>query len=119
MAWGAKQTATQLTGIQSTEKFFTSSVNVGLGDYAHVQIKIDFPADPVDTAIVSVYATLDATSEVWDTEPIQTHAIGPGTDKIKSFVVNDVYKFRVGVVRSGSTDTLVADMAYRVGDVVL
>jgi hypothetical protein len=38
-----------------------------------------------------------------------------GADNDVSFVVRDVYRFRVGVTRSGSTDTFTVDMNHRIG----
>ncbi len=62
-----------------------------------------------------MYTTLDDTSEVWDVIPMMEFLIENTTDPNRiSFLVTGVYKFRVGVRRSGSTDTITsADLSYR------
>jgi hypothetical protein len=82
---------------------------------AHVQVSVDFPGSPTDHAIVAVYTTLDDTSEVWDLIPMMEFLIENTTDPNRiSFLVTGVYKFRVGVRRSGSTDTITsADLSLR------
>ena len=82
---------------------------------AHVQVSIDFPGSPTDHAIVAVYTTLDDTSEVFDLIPMMEFLIENTTDPNRiSFLVTGVYKFRVGVRRSGSTDTITsADLSLR------
>lgn len=114
MAWGSKTSATQLTSI-STEQFFDALVTLNPGETAHVEVEVDFPTTPADDAVVSVYGTLDASSESWDETPIHARLISNDIDPNKaSFLVSGVYKFRVGVKRSGSTDTITsADMSYR------
>ena len=66
-------------------------------------------------AIVAVYTTLDDTSEVFDLIPMMEFLIENTTDPNRiSFLVTGVYKFRVGVRRSGSTDTITsADLSLR------
>lgn len=114
MAWQDKQTATQLTSI-TTEQFFDQTPSLNPRELCHVQIEIDFPASPTDDAVVSLYGTLDDSSENWDDTPFRQLAISKDTDpNAVSFTVGGVYKFRVGVKRSGTTDTITsADMAFR------
>jgi hypothetical protein len=59
--------------------------------------------------------TLDDTSEVWDLIPMMEFLIENTTDPNRiSFLVTGVYKFPVGVRRSGSTDTITsADLSLR------
>ena len=68
-----------------------------------------------DHAIVAVYTTLDDSSEVWDLIPMMEFLIENTTDPNRiSFLMTGVYKFRVGVRRSGSTDTIAsADLSLR------
>jgi hypothetical protein len=82
---------------------------------AHVQVSVDFPSSPTDHLLVAVYTTLDDTSKVWDIIPMMEFLIENTTDPNRiSFLVTGVYKFRVGVRRSGSTDTITsADLSYR------
>lgn len=122
MAWSSANTATQLTSI-TTEQFFTSLISLNPGETAHVQLKVDFPASPTDSAIISVYTTLDASSENWDTasSPFMVLYLDKATDPGSiSFSITGVYKFRVGVKRSGTTDTLTsADMKWRTNGISL
>lgn len=114
MAWGSDTAATQLTGI-TTEQFFDQVPTLNPRETAHLQLSVDFPSSPADHAVVAVYTTLDDTSEVWDLIPMMEFLIENTTDPNRiSFVVTGVYKFRVGVRRSGSTDTITgADMSLR------
>ena len=120
MAWGSKQTATQLVNVTS-EQVFNQTPTLNPGETAHVEVDVNFPASPTDHAVVAVYGTLDASSENWDDTALMEFTIrnAPDPDKL-SFLVSGVYKFRVGVRRSGTTDTLTsADLAYRVDGVSL
>lgn len=76
---------------------------------------MDFPSTPTDHAIIAVYTTVDATTEVWDLVPMMEFLPEKVSDPNQtSFIVTGVYKFRIGVRRSGSTDTITgADMSYR------
>jgi hypothetical protein len=114
MAWGSRTNATQLTAI-TTEQFFDQTPQLSPRETAAVQVSVDFPASPTDHAIIAVYTTLDDSSEVWDLVPIQEFFLenSPDPNRI-TFQLAGVYKFRVGVRRSGTTDTITsADMAYR------
>jgi hypothetical protein len=114
MAWGSDTPATQLTSI-TTEQFFNQVPTLNPRETAHVQVSVDFPSSPTDHAIVAVYTTFDDTSEVWDLVPIMEFLIENTTDPNRiSFLVTGVYKFRVGVRRSGSRDTITsADLSLR------
>ena len=114
MAWGSDTAATQLTSI-TTEQFFNQVPTLNPRETAHVQVSVDFPGSPTDHAIVAVYTTLDDSSEVWDLIPMMEFLIENTTDPNRiSFLVTGVYKFRVGVRRSGSTDTITsADLSLR------
>lgn len=120
MAWGADTASTQLTNV-TTEQFFSQTPQLNPGELAHCQVDVNFPVSPTDDAVIAVYGTLDATAENWDDTPILEFIIDNGTDpSAKSFLVSGVYKFRVGVRRSGSTDTITsADMSHRVNGVSL
>ena len=119
MAWGSKTSATQLTAITTTEKFFDQTPTLNPYEVAHVEVEANPPATPTDDLTVSVYGTLDAATESWDETPIMQFNIDKDlADPNKaSFLVSGVYKFRVGVVVDGSTDTYVADMSYRTNGV--
>jgi hypothetical protein len=116
VAWSGKTDATQLTSI-TTEQFFDVTPSPDPNEVAHCEVEVDFPTTPTDNAIVSVYGTLDASTENWDDTPLLQFTISNGTDPNKvSWTIFGVYKFRVGVKRSGSTDTLTsADFSVREG----
>jgi hypothetical protein len=59
--------------------------------------------------------TLDDASEVWDLIPTMEFLLENTADPNRiTFLVTGVYKFRVGVRRSGATDTITsADMGLR------
>lgn len=115
MAWGSKTSATQLTSITTTEQFFDETPQLNPRETAHVEVEVDFQSTPTDGVVVSVYGTLDATSESWDDEPLMQFKVDEGTDPNKvSFLVSGVYKFRVGVAASDGADTHTsADMSFR------
>ena len=65
-----------------------------------------------DHAIIAVYTALDDASELWDLIPMMEFLIENAADPNRiSFPVAGVYRFRVGVRRSGSTDS--ADLSLR------
>lgn len=115
VAWGSKTASTQLTSITS-EQFFSQTPQLAANEEAHVEVIANFPATPTDDALVSVYGTLDDSTEDWDDTPLFQFTISKDTDPNKvSFVVSSVYKFRVGIQRDGSTDTITdADMNHRI-----
>jgi hypothetical protein len=114
MAWGSDTAATQLSSI-TTEQFFDQVPTLNPRETAHLQISIDFPGSPTDHAIVAVYTTLDDTSEVFDLIPMMEFLLENTTDPNRiSFLVTGIYTFRIGVRRSGSTDTITsADLSLR------
>lgn len=113
MAWNTKAHATQLTGI-TTEQFFSTLVALGLGEKAHIQVKGTFPESPSDYLLVQLYSTLDASSEQWDAKAFASFPIF-SNEPVISFIVENYYKFRVGIKRVGATDSICADMWSRTG----
>lgn len=120
MAWSSITNATQLTSV-TTEAFFSTLITLLPGELAHCQVDVNFPGTPTDDAIVAVYGTLDDTSENWDDSPVMELTITNDQDPhAVSFLVEGLYKFRVGLRRSGTTDTLTSgDMASRINGVSL
>ncbi len=120
MTWGADTASTQLTSVSDTEQFFTQTPQLNPGEQAHVEVEANPPSTPTDELIVSVYGTLDDSTESWDEVPILTFRIANTPDPNKaSFIVSGVFKFRVGVASSGSTDVWTVDMNHRVDGVSL
>lgn len=117
MAWGAKTDATQLVTLTS-EQFFSfptilTVVPLNPGETVDVYVKYVPAATPTDSLVVSVYGTLDGTT--FDLVPVLTFTIDKGANpNSRSFLVNGYYSFRIGVKRSGTTDTIVsADCSFR------
>ena len=112
MAWSSRISATQLTAI-TTEQFFDQTPTLNPRESAHCQVEVDFPATPTDDAVISVYGSLDGIA--WSAMPLMVLVLDNGTDPGSiDFIVTGVYQFRVGVKRSGATDTLSsADLAFR------
>ena len=120
MAWGADTSGGTTLSTITTVQYFDAPVTLNPGETAHCQVTVDFPTTPTDHALVGVYTTLDATSEVWDNNAYQGPYLLPNSPDpgILSFTVRGVYKFRVGVQRTGSTNTLTsATMQYKVDGV--
>lgn len=115
MAWGSKtQIATSLS-VTSTE-LFSDAVSLDPGESSHVQVIADSNGT-TDSLIVSVYTTLDDSSETWDEFPLTSFLIDltSGNATEVSLPVRGVYKYRLGFKRSGSTDTIAVN-AYERSD---
>lgn len=113
MSWGNKTQIMSDVAVAGTEQF-SGVVLLTPGETAHVEVEADFPAGPTDELVVALYGTLDDSAENWDDTPITKFNISNTPDPNKvSFVVSGVYKFRLGCVRSGSTDTITTNAYYR------
>ncbi len=113
MSWGTKlQIATALS-VAGTE-LFSDAVVLNPGELIHIQI-IGNSGGIADNLIISVYTTLDASAENWDTVAITQVELDctDGADNDISITLSDIYKFRIGFVRSGSTDTIVTNAYIR------
>lgn len=119
MAWGSDTSATQLTTIGTSEQFFSfggsTKITLNPGEEAVIQISADFVSSPTDRLVVSIYGTLDDSSEVWDIEPVMTMLLSNALDPNRfTIVVGNLYAFRIGTKSSGTTDTITsADASYR------
>jgi len=119
MAWGSKTQIENAASVTGTE-LFSDAVSLNPGESAHVQIVAN-SGGTTDSLTVSVYSTLDASSEVWDEVPVTQFLLDctSGNDTEVSFLVSGVYKFKVGYVRSGSTDTITVNAYVRVDGISL
>lgn len=104
--------STQLTNITS-EQFFSVIPNMSQKQGCVVQIEVDPAVSPTDDAIVKVYARQNGTD--FDIVPFMTLTVDKDDDPSRlTFVVEKLFEFRVGIARSGSTDTILsADMDTR------
>ena len=109
MGWASKVQIEVAANVAGTE-LFSDVVTLSPGEIAHVQI-VGNSGGTTDSLVISVYTTLDDTSENWDTVPLFSFTLDctDGNDNDVSFIVSGVYKFYIGYVRDGSTDTIVTD----------
>lgn len=116
MAWGTKTAFTDETLINNTVEKFLASVTLNPRELCHVQLKLDneHASAVTDSLQVSVYTTLDATSEVWDVFPFMQFSIKPATINAEyfAFTVMGVRKFRIGGLSTGATNTYTMGGAY-------
>lgn len=114
VVWGADTASTQLTTV-STEQFFDYKPEPDPNEYVVCQV-VGNSSGTTDSLTISVYSTLDVAGETWDTVPIFTITLDctDGANNNVTFIVEKLYKFRVGVQRDGLTDTFTADMSHRV-----
>jgi len=109
MAWGSKTQIASGVSATSTETY-SSAITLNPRELAHVQVKADFPTSPTDHLEVSVYTTLDDSSETWDDVPIYAFQISNTSDpSVASIQLSGLYKFRLGFKATGSTDTITVD----------
>ena len=116
MAWGTKTGFTGQTGINNTTEEFLEAVTLNPRELCHVQLKLDneHASAVTDSLQVSVYTTLDASSEVWDVFPFMQFTIKPATINAEyfAFTVMGVRKFRIGGLSTGATNTYTMGGAY-------
>ena len=123
MAWGAVQTATQLVTI-TTEQFFlfggSALITLNPGEWAEFEANINFPATPTDHALIAIYPSIDGGGTYANTaypEFTVDKALDPNR---YPFIITGYSDFRIGVRRSGTTDTITsADLKYKKSGVSL
>jgi hypothetical protein len=118
VTWGADTALTTQTAINNSTEEFVGTIDLSSGLLAHIQLEVDneHATTVTDDLIVSVYSTLDDASEVFDDEPFMQFQHTPATVSLErvAFDVSGVYKFRIGCLSSGATDTYTAGGDYRV-----
>lgn len=109
MAWGSKTQIENAAAVEGTE-LFSDIVSLNPGESALIQV-VGNSGGTTDSLIISVYATLDDSSENWDTVAIFKFELDctDGNDNDVSFIVSGLYRSRLGFVRNGSTDTITTD----------
>jgi hypothetical protein len=114
MGWSDKTKIADALAVQGTE-LFSDSVTLKSDEVAHIQVDADFPGSPTDNLEIRIYTTLDDSTEAWDDTALETvRTIANTTDPNSySFTVSNVYKFRLGFIRSGSTDEIATNAWYR------
>ncbi len=117
VTWGNDTALTSQTAINNTTEEFVGTIDLSTALSAHIQLEVDNEGGSVtDAVIISIYATLDAASEVWDDQPYMTFSILPSGIALERhpIVVSGIYKFRIGALSAGSTDTYTVGGDYRV-----
>ncbi|MEQ1888905.1 MAG: hypothetical protein ABL951_06960 [Alphaproteobacteria bacterium] len=121
MAWASEAAFTDQTAINNSTEEFLDAVSLNPRELCHVQLKLDNEHGSVvtDSLQVSVYATLDESSEVWDTHPLMQFTIKPNSVSAEyfSFAVMGVRKFRIGGLSTGATNTYTMGGTYRLDGV--
>ena len=113
MAWDSKTQIMTAQSVVGTE-LFSSAVTLTPKEGLKVEVQGNSDGT-TDSLIVNAYGTLDDSSENWDDVPFFTRVIDctSGADSKASFVIKDEYRFRIGTVRQGSTDTITTNIWYR------
>jgi hypothetical protein len=95
-------------------ELFSSYVTLNPGALAHVEVEGNSNGT-TDNFKGRGYGTLDASTENPDDFPIFEFTIDctSGNDSKVSFPLSGIYRWRIGCVRDGSTDTITTDIWYR------
>ena len=125
MAWGSDTSLGSQTAINNTTEEFLPSAGGGIslnpGETCHVQLGIDneHATTVTDAVEIRIYTTLDDTSEDWDEVAWQTFSVLPTavTERDYSFLVSGVYKFRIGLLSAGATNTYTVNGNYRLNGI--
>ena len=117
VTWGSDTALTTQTAIDNATEEFIGTIALATALSAHIQLEIDNESGSItDAVIISVYATLDDTSEVFDDQAYMTFTILPSSVTLERhpLVVSGIYKFRIGALSDGATDTYAVGGDYRV-----
>ena len=119
MAWGSKTQIASGLSVAGTE-LFSSAVTLNPGELVHIQI-VGNSGGTTDNLDIAIYTTLDDSTENWDTVPLTPLQLDctDGNDNDISIPLSGIYRFRIGFVRSGSTDTITTNAWYRADGVSL
>lgn len=103
MAWSGETSETKSN--ITTSEVFTANIPLNPGELAVVAVDFDPVASPTDDLICNVYGSIDGTN--FDDTPVRSIVIDKDKDPNQiSFIVRNRKNFRIGVLMSGSTDTL-------------
>lgn len=120
MAWSAYSACLTSTTVAATE-ILSNFVTLNPGEVAHVQcILVNISAaSPTDDFIFSVYGCIDTASAV-DNVPFAVAVVPKENEPgYRSIVVDGLKFFKVGVKRSGTTDTATVSIAFALDGVSL
>lgn len=122
MAWGTDTTCGTLTTITSTVEQYLTAISLNPGELAQVQLTIDNTSGSVANGVtISVYTTLDSTSEVWDDRAWRQQNYVPDgvTAEQYTITVSGIYRFRIGLIATAVTDDYDVSGQYRVDGISL
>lgn len=113
MAWGSKTAVMTDQSVAGTE-LYSTAVTLNPGESADIQVSGN-SSGTTDNLVIKVYGTLDDTTENWDTTAVWSQELDctDGGPNLLSLNIFGKYKFRIGCVRSGSTDTITTSVWYR------
>jgi len=114
MSWDSSKTQiASALNVAGTE-LFSSVVTLNPGELIHIQVDGD-SGGTTDNLVIAVYTTLDPSSEQWDTVAIMSFELDctDGALNVVAFTLSGLFKFRIGFIRSGSSDTIVTNAHYR------
>lgn len=99
--------------INGTQRY-TTDIDLETNGYEgiHLTIDADFPVSPTDDLNWYLYGSLDGTN--YDDTAITSGQIDKDTDPNQiSLVIKDVAHCRIGMVRSGATDSIDVEVKYQ------
>jgi len=111
--WGSLTVIANAVSVAGT-MVYTSAVDLETNGYegAHVTIYADFPASPTDHLDWWAFGSLDGSA--WDATAFTAGQIDKGTDPNQiSIIIRDVARFRIGMKRSGATDTITVTVKHK------
>ena len=111
----AEATPLAETSLGATAESLSDNINLETDGYigSHVQVKVQFHASGAQSVVVSLYSSLDGSTD--DTISIfsQQVAVTAGATKYISFIVQDVLYFKVGAKHAASEATNVAKVTIK------
>ena len=115
--WGADTSGgTQLTTVDDVTEEFFNTIDAKAVLETQVEVLVNNESGSVTNGlIVSVYLTLDATSEDWDDFAWISFTIVPAgiAEEKKSFKIPSCFKWRIGCLAAAATDDYTVDMNFR------
>jgi len=113
MAWSDDTQIMTAQSVAGTE-LYSSIVDMNPGAVHRVYIKGN-SGGTTDNLNITVYSTKDSGSEEWVTVGDYSFQLDctDGDDNIVAIPLSALYRYRIGCVRSGSTDTITTDIWYQ------
>jgi hypothetical protein len=117
LTWGADTSGgTQLTTVDNATEEFFDTIDSSNAYQTQVEVLADNESGSVvDALLVAVYLTLDTASYDWDDQAFMSFTFLPTaiTQEKMTFVLPNVFTWRIGCLSAGATDLYTVDMNYR------